>query len=164
MNTELIQTWNYEDHRKLLLSRCNRFARRVGTDSELFEDEAHIAYVRAMRDWKPGSIKFASFMVMCIDRALKAFWGRWSKVPIEDRELTEVVSSPTKTFDLAALMETLSEDGKEAVRVAFEWKPKVKKRPLSAQRQIMKKALQKQGWTAARVRKAHEEVREALGT
>ncbi len=159
-DTNIVETWNFTDHERLIHERCNRFCylNHCSHEEDELLIEAHVAYVRATQTWKPGQLEFASFLCMCVDRALIQFWESWDRQP----KVVDDVDQPTdrRHFDLTGFLGEVSKDAREAIVMALKTGEVKKNRHV--RKKLLRKALKDIGWTAGRIASCWKEIREAL--
>ncbi len=159
----LIDGWNYDDHKNLIFSRLNRFCllNDCQQDKDELLIEADIAFVRVTQTWKEGEVAFSSYLALCVDRALRDFWDAWKKHPrgMGDSTSTEQLSS-RREFNMPLFLGEVSQDAREAIQTALA-QPNNIINP-NTRKKLVKHALKDMGWTGRRIAQCWKEIREAL--
>ena len=159
----LIDGWNYEDHKNLIFSRLNRFC--LLNDCKVDEDEllieADIAFVRATQTWKEGKVAFASYLALCVDRALRDFWDVWKKHPrgVGDDGCGDQLSS-RREFNMPLFLGEVSKDAAEAIKVVLAQPDRTNN--TNTRKKLLRHALKDMGWTGRRIAQCWKEIKEAL--
>ena len=113
---------------------------------------------------------FASYLALCVDRALRDFWDAWKKHPrgtgVDDKrgaernEFEKHDPMDRHHFDVPLFLGEVSRDAAEAIKVVLAQPDKTNN--TNTRKKLLKHALKDMGWTGRRIAQCWKEIKEAL--
>ncbi len=163
----------YEDHKRLIFQIVNKFQRifRIGDSDELLS-EGNDAFMHAAGKWEPERGKFTTLLYWCVWNKLLSWRRRQnvqrSRFKSTDFHATEVPSR--RNFNLTRFVLELSWDAgivaelifEEPIEQVMERKHRQNCRKLYDSRSAIGDYLLDEGWTAERIAKSFQELKEVL--
>ncbi len=165
----------YQDCKDMLAGLVSLFrARYSGWEHDDMMGEARLAFVKAFRTYEPGH--GAEFLTWVRYRTwhalLKAMDNRMRESRRERREVERVGARGRRTFSFDSLLEGLSEDAQELVRLlvmppmdlrlSLVRRGNKKKPSVNSMKAALREVLEDRGWPPRYVERVFSEIREAL--